>query len=336
MTAEWQQLGAAWGLGDNVIKVLKTEKCLSKEAMLLLSETDIASFGLKRGDLVKLRAAVRAYQETCGGGPLTAGSATPTASGTATTTTGGPGDDAGHLLHELLQPQGPSVVATTPVTDTMARLDLNPQYYLQRPRAGENKPLLITDYISHAAQECEEIELANGATLRLTSGTSKPKLSSVSPAQWIAANARILAELMGRGEVKDGGVQDYLAYTVKVGELACRYTWASVLTYDNEYRTRQAAFKFRWASDSQHLSTVMLREKGAAQATTSARQAGSDPKGGRRRGPNGKEVCLQYNSSRGCQYGAKCNYEHVCAVCSGDHPRADHKQPGTADSGKKD
>ena len=41
-----------------------------------------------------------------------------------------------------------------------------------------------------------------------------------------------------------------MAYTAKLGELASRYTWASLLLYDQEYRCRQAAAHFRWDADS--------------------------------------------------------------------------------------
>ena len=51
----------------------------------------------------------------------------------------------------------------------------------------------------------------------------------------------------------DKDISDYsIAYTVKIGELIERFTWVSVLQYDNEYRKRQFEYGFRWGSDSQH------------------------------------------------------------------------------------
>ena len=114
---------------------------------------------------------------------------------------------------------------------------------------------MITYFVSDTVTDTEEISLGPGATLKLTSGT-KPKLHAVSPAMWIAANARIMAALYGSGNLDHGA-----AYTAKIGELASRYTWASVLAYDQEYRRRQAAARFRWGSDSQHLCTVLLKKK---------------------------------------------------------------------------
>ena len=66
--------------------------------------------------------------------------------------------------------------------------------------------------------------LGPGATLKLNSGT-KLKLHAVSPAMWIAANARIMASLYGdSGDLDHGAAKDYMAYTAKIGELASRYT----------------------------------------------------------------------------------------------------------------
>ena len=46
-----------------------------------------------------------------------------------------------------------------------------------------------------------------------------------------------------------------------IGELACRFTWTSVLLFDEEYRQRQAAVGFPWGTEAPHLSTVLLRDR---------------------------------------------------------------------------
>ena len=182
------------------------------------------------------------------------------------------------------------------------------------------KPHLITDFVSDTVTDTEEISLGPGATLKLTSGT-KPKLHAVSPAMWIAANARIMAALYDSGDLDHGAAKDYMAYTAKIGELASRYTWASVLAYDQEYRRRQAAARFRCGSDSQHLCTVLLKEKAAT--PTGIKQRGGQT--GRRVGPGGREVCIQYNHGK-CSYGPRCNFEHMCLLCLQAHPQSDHRQ----------
>ena len=46
---------------------------------------------------------------------------------------------------------------------------------------------------------------------------------------------------------------DYLSHTSKMGELATRYTWSSVILLHDEYRRQQAAYRFHWGSDTPQL-----------------------------------------------------------------------------------
>ena len=221
------------------------------------------------------------------------------------------------LLHDLLTTNADRVDIGARAT---ARVDLDPQFYLHKA-SGEAKPHLITDFVSDTVTDTEEISLGPGATLKLTSGTT-PKLHAVSPAMWIAANARIMAALYDSGDLDHGASKDYNAYTAKIGELTSRYTWASVLAYDQEYRRRQAAARFRWGSDSQHPCTVLLKEKAATPTGIKQRGGLTD----RRVGPGGKEVCMQYNHGK-CSYGPRCNFEHVCLLCPSRIIASNRRQP---------
>ena len=103
------------------------------------------------------------------------------------------------------------LVALSWITRGTARLDLDPQSYLNPAPTGEAKPLVITDVVSVMSPEAgDEIQLGQRATLKLA-GTVKPKLSSVSPAMWIAANARIMATLVDRGDQHMANIKDYMA-----------------------------------------------------------------------------------------------------------------------------
>ena len=295
-----------WGLPKAVAKALGEERFCSKVALLGLTEEDIGCFEQKKGEMAALRTAVGQMQAEGGRGPLAPKTATPAPSRRPSVL----------LVHDLLTTNADGVDIGARAT---ARVDLDPQFYLHKA-SGEAKPHLITYFVSDTVTDTEEISLGPGATLKLTSGT-KPKLHAVSPAMWIAANARIMAALYDSGDLDHGAAKDYMAYTAKIGELALRYTWASVLAYDQEYRRRQAAARFRWGSDSQHLCTVLLKEKVAT-------PAGIKPCGGqtgRRVGPGGKEVCIQYNHGK-CSYGPRCNFEHVCLLCLQAHPQSDHRQ----------
>ena len=136
------------------------------------------------------------------------------------------------------------------ITHATASMDLDPQYYLKQTPTGEPKPLLITGYMSVTVQDTgEEIQLGQGVTLKLA-GTAKPKLSSVSPALWISANTRMMAELVDRETWTSAASRTTWPTQKKWGELASRYTWASLLLYDEEYRCPQAVAQCQWGADS--------------------------------------------------------------------------------------
>ena len=83
--------------------------------------------------------------------------------------------------------------------------------------------------------------------------------SSVSPALWISASARIMAMSVDRGDLHRGNIKDYMA---KVG--ASRYTWASILLYDQEHWWRTSGGvgipntcpPSYWSKSQQHLAKL--------------------------------------------------------------------------------
>ena len=96
------------------------------------------------------------------------------------------------------------------ITRGMARLDLDPQYYLNLTLTGVAKLPVIMDFVT-VSVTAQEIQLGQRATLKLA-GTAKLTLSSVSPAMWISANARIMAPLVDKGDQHIGNIKDYMAY----------------------------------------------------------------------------------------------------------------------------
>ena len=115
-------------------------------------------------------------------------------------------------------------------------IDSDPTLYLRAPQKQGEKALQITDFLHSygGSQEEEEEEIlhsAGGTSIFARKKKSKPKYTEVSQAQWIAANARIMDTLLSRGLCAEG-IRQYLGYTAKIGELAQRNTWQSVLTYD--------------------------------------------------------------------------------------------------------
>ena len=128
---------------------------------------------------------------------------------------------------------------------------MGPLHYLtQKAKA---KCYEITDFLGLAEEICEHVVIK--------SGPRKTRLKNVTPAQWGTANIRILTESLRTGALEQSALYDYLAYTIKVGEMADQYNWQSILQYDRAYRIQQATHGFRWGSDSPHLTTVHLRDE---------------------------------------------------------------------------
>ena len=93
------------------------------------------------------------------------------------------------------------------------------------------KPLLIPEYVSRVVRFEEENILSADSKLLLTVGNKKPTLSSVSVEQDIQiANLRIFFELLSLNCLPTlADVREYLSYSIKIYELAKKYSWGSVL-----------------------------------------------------------------------------------------------------------
>jgi len=320
---EMEEMFELWGLSDEAVSVLAMERFTHKSAVLVMDLSDIDALELARGDKAILRAKVRKYQQDNGGGPLCEGRDVT------------PGQVRGPLEGRY---DGASVAHQSPrLLQDIVCQDSGPEIsdLLRGLREQQHKgtsALRIVDFVTAAAVAEEEVALGGGLTLKLPQ--TKPKLDKVTPAHWIVANSRIMGVLM---DTRPVGFTEtaYLKYTQMVGELAARFTWQSVLVFDDEYRQRQAAEGFPWGTDAPHLSTVVLRDRAAAApvATNTARQKGGRS-GQRPVGPSGREVCLQYNRGQ-CMYGARCRMEHVCATCGKEHPAREHRDDLPTSAGGK-
>ena len=135
-----------WGLPKAVAKALGEERFCSKAALLGLTDEDIRSFELKKGEMaaLALRTAVGQLQAEGGGGPLVPKTATPA-----------PSRRSSVLLHDLL-------TTSTDRVDISARADLDPQFYLHKA-SGEAKPHLITYFVSDTVTDTEEFSFGTGS-----------------------------------------------------------------------------------------------------------------------------------------------------------------------------
>ena len=140
------------------------------------------------------------------------------------------------------------------------RVDLDPlNYLLPKVKA---KHLDITDYVQTTGQEVEEVLSGSGdRQIILKSGPKKIQLENVRPMQWMAAHLKIMMELLYSGRLKQESLYDYIAYTIKISELAESHLWPSVMMFDRRYRELQAQHGFRWGSDTPHLTAVNLKPR---------------------------------------------------------------------------
>ena len=66
-------------------------------------------------------------------------------------------------------------------------------------------------------------------------------------------------------------LQEYLSYTIKIGELASRYTWASVMYYDDDdyMDDRQSLVFIGGLFSTSDLSTIALKKRDTRSTTYS-------------------------------------------------------------------
>ena len=208
---------------------------------------------------------------------------------------------------------------------------------------GMGKPLRIVDFVSRLCPTEEEKVISGDSQTKLTLSVSsnKPKLESISVEQYSIANLRIFYELLYSNRLSTmQDVQEYLSYSIKLMELAKRYTWLSVLRYDDEYRVLQHTYGFSWSTDNSHLHEVVLLPRWAANYNTlrkgSAINSSESFTGGNVKKlftithlAGGQEICRSFNSSRGC-FREACKFAHVCnqkvgsQACGKPHAGCNH------------
>ena len=198
--------------------------------------------------------------------------------------------------------------------------DLNPLVYLSDNKQSDYYDIVNFVPMSTFDQNEHVLASQNDAEVIIKSGARRPKLDSVSPLQWTAANSRILAKLLIEGKIGHQNIAQYLAYTVKIATLAQRYLWQSILVYDREYRRLQASYNFPWASDVQHLMTVHLIPRHEGKFGNGSEKMRIE-RGNKHMGS--KQKCKLYNHST-CVYGTSCRYVHECNICNGPHPQLEH------------
>jgi hypothetical protein len=129
---------------------------------------------------------------------------------------------------------------------------------------SNGRPLYINDFLSHISpEERERAVFSQGGTqLIMRSTRQKPSPENVSLAQWITANARILAKMIQNGAMKShDDILAYLQYNMDFGDYAQLNEHDSIMTYDHEYRRKQANTGRKWGENDIHLANFYLQRK---------------------------------------------------------------------------
>ena len=144
--------------------------------------------------------------------------------------------------------EGDRLVCTTLVDDTTPRptWDSFDPHVLLTVRATSKKALQPKDFVPEqvkqriARRRRETLKWVEADDGSFSVQADDQVLAYLTQAEWGAANMRLMAHLLKVGDLQRARVEDYMAYTVSIYELACHYEWIAVLEYDARYREQQA------------------------------------------------------------------------------------------------
>ena len=196
--------------------------------------------------------------------------------------------------------------------------DLDDVFLSPIETAGEIKALRITDFVNDIIPHEDERMIgvdSGGSTRLLVKYTKrKPKLESVIVAQWTVANTQIMHRLISSKQlVSYDDIKSYLAYTVKVMQLCTRYTWVSILRFDDEFRQLQDFYQGPWTYDSNHLHTVHLVPGIKMTNFGNASFGAGFPESNNTvlTTSDGRTICKKFNTKVGCAM-VLCKFAQVC------------------------
>jgi len=246
----------------------------------------------------------------------------------------------------LVQPVAHQV-PLAPVTGNISWQD--PQVHLKSLASTKSNCYEIVDFVDAGANLSEKVlGIGDDYELVCRSGNKKPKLESLSMAQWSAANLAILYKLVQEGSLEVANIFDYLSHTSLVYKLLDTHEMTSVFFYDREYRRLQHTHQFRWGTAANHLAPSFLRLKSYSHGYQSSLSGGKPFASGNNGFRNnqhysgdkqsfkpnfashtgtGKVICKRFNGAAGCSMKG-CKFEHVCNVpgCGALHPGARHSE----------
>ena len=227
-----------------------------------------------------------------------------------------------------------SVVSDAQVQPQNDRLDglLNDEDLWDTADDGRNtnnngRPYLVNDFVSRVGSVENETPVfeQGGTQLLLRTARQKPAPESVSLAQWIGANSRIMIKLIRDGKLgTNNDILSYLEYVSDFGDYAQVNEISSLMVYDHEYRKKQARLDRKWGEDDLHLVNFYLQRRRDNQARFRGPSNTSTNRPPRLLDHTGIEICRNFNGG-GC-FRTQCAYVHACIICKQKgHSRKSHK-----------
>ena len=236
-------------LPRKVIQQLRQEELVTKEALLLVEESDLKALGLPLGCTKLITQEIRKWK----------GSISP-ASGNQMSPDAASLDGAGKLLDDLLSSSN-GVLTGGDETPTSTFMD--PRSLLTM-KSTSKKAVHITQFLSEVTKRRRQsrrkdfvLRSSGTETIVLKTEEDHPYLG-VLLEEWGAANMRLLNYLLVTKELEREDTEYYLAYTVQIFEFEEKYEWNSVLHYDFRYRVLQSEHQFKWGTCFPYLELQIL------------------------------------------------------------------------------
>jgi hypothetical protein len=349
----------AAALSDSTVEVLVINGIDSLLALQVLQPGDFALLGLPLGQFRLLEALVNALRAVAlrkdrGGQANISQSDAPVGSGSSAVLSDAPGNTStgrnpAHAPDTVLADDGPLGVEHNGAKPTFqASLEQPVEAFQQEasvpwnvsaPGKSNTKKLLglgpqgesldylaIKKHVSMLAESKESwVQMPDGSWwVPKGTGSKKIELRNVTEAQYMEANARIMAILLLQNKLDQQGIFDYLAYTIYIAQLAQKRDWVSVLRFDDDYRKAQAAGGVQWGEDVSYIRELTLEDKkppnvphGPSQKFPHAGKQGKGPKKKFEKGGTGNassKTCINFNKPDGCSY-PSCKFKHICEGC---------------------
>ena len=189
---------------------------------------------------------------------------------------------------------------------------------VEKKNQGE-RVLLISDFLTSNINvsyiDSIDEEPLSGSTKLVREGHfKKPKVTDYTPEIWAAANFRIIKHLINEGTATEVLTQ-YVDYSSMIADYLSMYVHQGVFLLDFEHRHRVAKEGRVWNDILRHDELKYLKHMSVPKVDNSKQ------KKGRKFRKDSEVTCVSFNTRRGCAYGNKCRFNHVCNMdgCSGKH-----------------